>query len=326
MKQIGNFLMKYLSNIFSIIGIILSIYFGVYYVPNWVSERHGVKMSIAQENLEQSVKELIYLDSICSNSEIENLIRAKEIELNQPYPYSTKEVLTLIQESFMQDRFLPLDKRKELMLELEKLKKEANDWTDDQNEIRVAKKEFSLMDGSTRVFFAKWGSIIISLVIGFLGIMSLFMRYKYDVERDEEIENQEMEPGDIVSEYENSVRFEQQIIEIIKNHKGVIAKDNSEGINYGFDLEFEYNNKTYFIEVKYLTSSKVGLKSIKSFINKQKGLEGEFWYIYNTGVTDMVIRETDKWNKISSPNRKVVLVNSKSNADFNIQLNKLLPK
>lgn len=316
MKAFWNWIIKNLANIFGLFGIILTLYFGVFYVPSWLREAQQEKTQSAKDNLEQSVKELIYSDSTCNYSEIETLIKAKELELNQTYPNTPTEILTIVQESFMQDRFLPLEKRKELMMELELLKKQIPESTETKIEKSKSKE-------STWIF--EWLSIIASIVGVIAGVISFFFKFRTEKEKDEEIENQIIETENLKTNIEYAIDFEKQIIRTIENHKGVKIIRTPEQRDFGFDLEFDFKNKRYFVEVKYLTRSKVGLNSFQRFIAYQKGLEGEFWFVYNTGLTDMVKRKAEEWNKISYPNRKVVLISAENEIDFKNQLIKLLP-
>ena len=74
MKKFWNWILQNLSHIFSVIGIALSLYFGVWYVPDWLAENHREKIINAQKNLEQSIKELVFADTICTYHEINVLI------------------------------------------------------------------------------------------------------------------------------------------------------------------------------------------------------------------------------------------------------------
>ncbi len=79
MKEVCKWVIKNLSNIFGIVGIFLTLYFGVFYVPSWLREVQQGKIQSAKDNLNQSVKELIYSDLTCNYSEIETLIKAKKL-------------------------------------------------------------------------------------------------------------------------------------------------------------------------------------------------------------------------------------------------------
>lgn len=316
MKAFWKWIVKNLSNIFGLIGILLTLYFGVFYVPSWLREAQMEKFINAQRNLQQSVKELIYSDSICTYPEIEVLIKAKELKLNQAYPLSPEEILTETQESFMQDRFLPLEKRKELISKIESLKKEIPKNTNTQLEKAESKSS---------VWFFEWLSILISLIGVVAGIISFYLKYKTEKEKDEEIESQIIESENLKSNIEFAFDYEKQIINIINNLSGAKVLKTPSERDFGFDLEFEYMNKRIFIEAKYLTRSKVGLNSFMRFIAHQKGLEGEFWFVYNTDLTEMVKRKADEMNKLTEPNRRIVLIKAENGKEFSNQLNKILP-
>lgn len=316
MKIFWKWILKNLSYIFSFTGIILTLYFGVFYVPTWLREAQNEKNLNAQRNLQQSIKELIYSDSICSYSEIEALIRAKEISLNQEFPFSPLEVLIQIQESFMQDRFLPLEKRKKLISELEKLKKEIPETTIEYTEKSKAKNS---------IWIYEWLSILVSLIAVIVGIISFFLKFKTEKEKDEEIENQIIESDNYKSNIEFAIDYEKQIINTIAKYPEVKIIKQPGDRDFGLDLEFDFKGKRYFVEAKYLSRSKVGLNSFQRFLAYQKGLEGEFWFIYNTDLTDMVKSKAETMNKISSPNRIITLIKAENGNDLLKQMVKLLP-
>lgn len=317
MKAFWKWIVKNLSNIFGFIGILLTLYFGVFYVPGWLREAQQEKFINADRNLQQSIKELIYSDSICTYSEIQTLINAKEISLNQSYPFTELEVLTKTQESFMQDRFLPLEKRKELISEIDVLKKQIPESSKEQQEKVESKKPF---------WFLEWLSILVSILGVIAGIFSFYLKAKSDKEKDEEIESQIIESENFKSNIEFAYDYERQISNIIKKIPNVKVYSSFEQRDYGFDLEFDYQDKKYFLEAKYLTKSKVGLNSLMKFLAIQKGLEGEFWFVYNTDVTEMVKKKVEEMNKLTESQRKVVLIRAENGSDFKNQIEKILPK
>ena len=70
--------------------------------------------------------------------------------------------------------------------------------------------------------------------------------------------------------------------------------------------------------------SKVGLNSIERFISSIKGKEGNFWFIYNTDLTDMVKRRVEAINDFSE-GREIKLIQASNVHDFEKQIDKLLP-
>lgn len=315
MKTFLKYIIKNLSNIFGLFGIILTLYFGIFYVPSWLKEAQQEKTLNAQRNLEQSVKELIYSDSICNYSEISILIKAKEIELNKPFPLTPGEVLTKIQESFMQDRFLPLAKRKELISELENLKKQAPKLTDiDLEKVKN--------DSVTTMF--QWISITGSILAVIVGIFSFYLKFKTEKEKDEEIENQTIESDIPINNIEFAFEFEKQILRVLKSYKGIEIIRTSEKQDFGFDFEFDFNKNKFFVEAKYLTRSKVGLSTFHNFLSRQKGLEGTFLFVYNTDLTEMVKKRADSMNKLTFPNREIIFIKAENEIEFKRELDKLL--
>lgn len=315
MKRFWNWLIQNLSHIFSVIGIALSLYFGVYYVPDWLAENQKEKVVNAQKNLEQTIKELVFDDTTCSYNEIQILIKAKEIEINESYPFNPIEVLTKVQESFMQDRFLPLVKRRELMAKIETIKKEI---PISNNKLKTKEtNKFSLLSLL---------SIILTVFIVLTGIVSYYFRYIREKEKDEEIANQVNQVDIISIEVDSSQSYEEKIKRVITEIPGVKIKQEVQKTDFRFDIVFEYQGQTYFVECKYLIHSKVGLNSLERFVNQIKGLEGNFIFVYNTDLTNMVKNRLNELRKILflSNRRNLFLINASTEDDFKSQLKTLL--
>lgn len=314
MKTFLNWIIQNLSHIFSVIGILLSLYFGVWYVPDWLAENQREKIINAQKNLEQSIKELVFADTICSYNEINILIKAKELEISESYPLQPNEVLIKVQESFMQDRFLPLLKRKQLMAEIENIKKQIP-ITNIKPEIKESNKASIL----------GYVSIGLTILIVIFGIVSYYRRYIKEKEKDEEIANQINQSENLSIQIDSAISYENKIINIIKNFPGVKLIEN-QNIDYGFDVIFEFQHKTYYVECKYLIRSKVGLNSLERFVNQSQGLEGDFLFVYNTDLTNMVKSRITELRKILFLNRKrnLFIIKAATENEFEEELNKLL--
>ena len=276
MKIFWSWIVQNLSHIFSVTGILLSLYFGVWYVPDWLAENQREKIINAQKNLEQSIKELVFADTICSYNEINILIKAKELEISETYPLQPNEVLIKIHESFMQDRFLPLLKRKQLMAEIENIKKQIPIVN-----IKPKIKEFN------KASIFGFISIVLTILFVVSGIVSYYLRYIKEKEKDEEIANQINQSENLSIQIDSALSYERKIINVIKNFPDIKLIENPKN-DYDFDATFEYQNKMFYLECKYLIRSKVGLGSFERFINQVEGLDGNFLFVYNTDLTNMV--------------------------------------
>ncbi|WP_291152292.1 restriction endonuclease [Flavobacterium sp. UBA7680] len=310
--QFFNWLLKNISNIFSVIGIFLTIYLGFFYAPSWMEEMKNEKLRNAESEIQKSVKELVYSDSIFKITEIEALVKAKELSLHIKYPHSINDILTQTQESFMEDKFLPLNKRKELMTEIEKAKLPL---TNSNAKVQKAEEDKSWLNLSTFFIMA------ISVILSILGIVGSFLKFKTEKDKQDEIDNSIQ---DITIEYNyngNGYEFEKDIIEILSNDKTIQNLTKTEN-DYGVDAFFDANNKKYFVEIKYLNRSKVGLNTIHRIINSIRGKEGIVWLIYNTQLTGLVASEIIKFNRESNIKIKPIKVTSPE--EFKSRLPELL--
>jgi len=289
MKTFFNWLLRNISNIFGLVGILLTIYFGAIYAPDWIKEAQNEKIRNAKNDIQQSVKELVFSDSTVDIIELQTLLTAKEIELKQTLPFSLKELLILTQESFMEDKFLPLPKRRELNKEIETLKGKLPDTTDKETQEAKSKvKAFGLVEIL---------SIILSISAGLAGVISFYLKYRTDKEKQEEINN-EVEQSTVEYSYaDNAQRMEKEFIEVFKTFEGLELKTPNR--DEGYDLYFLRDNKSYYIEFKFLNKSKVGLGTFKQFLYSVRDKPGEAWFIYNTDLTALVIREAKEFNDVN---------------------------
>lgn len=312
MKVLWNIVGKNLSNIMSLIGIILSIYFGVYYVPTWLEDGEKQKFYNAQASLEQSIKELIFSDSTCTYPEIQSLVKAKEIILNNSYPLTAEQIMIKVEASFMDDKFLPLEKRRQLIAESQQIR---NTIPPKLNESEERKSSLPLLG---------WLSAIFTIIATGAAVYGYYLRYLQEKETQEEINNQVSQVEAEFTGASNGSAFESDIINALQNYPGTDVIRLSEPRDWGFDIEFTYQQRTIYVEVKYLTSSKVGLASIQKFFHKQKGRQGEFWFVHNNELTKMSQHKFEDLNQLFGSSRRCRLIQASSAADFTEKLTALL--
>lgn len=304
-------LLRNLSNALSLISIFITIYFGVFYVPSWIEDAEKQKFRHEQYAIEQSIKELIYADTPCTYAEIIPLVKASEVNLGKAYPMTIAQILNGVQYSFMNDKFLSLEKRRQMSVEIAQI---INSVPKDVYATRNKNK--------ASLSVASWVSIIVSLLLSLLGIYSLYARFRLDKETQEEINNQTLEAEFYTKNEKTGYVFEQDIISVIKNYNGIEGSELFS--DSGYDFQFKYQGKEYFVEVKYLSRSKVGLNSLTRFLNNVKGKEGNFWFIYNTELTPMVISRFREFEQKSGNRGYVKLIHAETVKDFKEQLPKLL--
>ena len=318
MKTIWVWIKNNLSILFGIIGIGVTLYFGVFYIPSWIKDVQNEKIRNAQLSIEQSVKELIYSDSICNLNEIELLLHAKEISLNDKFPLSVTQILICVQESFMQDKFLPLEERKKLIKEIEILKGQVKPGIGETIEQKSK---------TTGVIWIQIVSIIVAIIGSLVGFFSFYVRFKTEKEKQDEIDNQIAESESIIYNEDFKKDYIKGIRSIIGNTPNLeILIDHPPMPMHEFDIYFKYSDKYYYVQVKYLIKSKVGLSSIQRFLTLLKGREGNYWFIYNTDLTKMVknkIEQIKQLNKVIA-GRKIQIIRVAALSEFEREIKKLL--
>lgn len=301
------------GTVFSILGFFATIYLGIFYVPVWLQESQNERKKNAENEILQSVKELVFSDSTFSLNELPSLIRAKEISLKESFPLSIEDILTKTEESFMEDKFLPLTKRKELINKIEQIKKQLPKDVKKVSQKSESKSWLSLF------------SISISILSVILGIISAFIKFKADKDKDAEIQNelQVISSDKDLSEY--GYKYEKNIESAIRKRQDLLIEEEQQGLDKGIDIVFYKGNMRYFVEAKYLRKSKIGLSTFQRLIHYLKDKSGEAWLIYNTDLTPLVeekIKEFNKENKAI----KIKPIKLPNSFEFPDMLDVLLPK
>jgi len=303
------------GTVFSILGFFATIYIGIWYVPTWLQESQNERIKNAESEILQSVKELIYSDSTFTLNELPTLVRAKEITLKQSFPLSLDDILTKTEESFMEDKFLPLTKRKELINKIERIKLQLPKESTPKIENEKAE--------SKGTWWLELLSAIIAIVSVVLGLISTYFKYKSDKDKDAEIQNeiQDISSDKDIREY--GYEFEKSIEAALKKRLDIELQDKNFD-DRGIDIMFSKNDKQYFIEAKYLSKSKIGLNTFHQLAHYLKDKNGEAWLVYNTDLTPLVAQHINDFNKENKDIsiKPIKVTNSKEFAD---KLNDILP-
>lgn len=304
------------GTVFSILGFFATIYLGVWYVPTWLQESQNERIKNAENEILQSVKELIYSDSTFTLNELPTLVHAKEITLKQSFPLSLDDILTKTEESFMEDKFLPLTKRKELINKIERIKLQLPKESKTKVENQKAENKGTIWE--------IWLSIIGAIGSVILGIISTYIKFKSDKDKDAEIQNeiQDISSDKDIREY--GYEFERNIEDALKNRPDIHLQDKSFD-DRGIDIIFSKGDKQYFLEAKYLSKSKIGLNTFHQLAHYIKDKSGEAWLVYNTDLTPLVAQHINDFNNENKniSIRPIKVTNSKEFVD---KLNDILPK
>ena len=156
-----------LSNIFSVVGIGLTVYFAVFYVPNYVEEIEIKKIESTHESLVESIQELVYNNHAVDAGDIETLIRGKELSGHLEYPFTSEELLIQVQDRFLENKFIPLDQRKALIEKLDEIREALPAPV-------VEAPEEDRKTKFTSIY--SWISAALGIVAGIFGFVSIWAR------------------------------------------------------------------------------------------------------------------------------------------------------
>lgn len=310
MKSILNWVMKNGWNIFSFIGVIGTFYFSLIYVPGYVKDITAAKVNITHESLVDDVQELLFYNKKLTIDDINSFIKAKELEQGTPYPYSSDELLLQIQDRFMGNKFIPLEKRESLMDTVKSIRSTYS-------KPKVAEKKNINEDSLVSMFVSAIGALIAAI-----GTYSIFRKIKIDKEIEADITS-----GDVINNlvYPNltpgSKEFESMVGEVL-NELGVLSERVEAGKDDGYDFEIKTQEQNYIVEVKRY-SKLLGLATAREFIYKvnQSGKGGIL--IVSSGFTERTKQLINEHNALSE-NQKVYLVVAKAKTELKDILAKIL--
>lgn len=155
-----------LANLFTLLGIGLTVYFAVFYVPSYVEDANKRKVQLVHDSLLESVQELVYNNLPVDSDDLSTLIRGKELSKGIAYPFTSDELLIQVQEKFLSNNFIPLEQRKALIEKIDDLRETL------PPPVEPPAKEDSNPWGS----ILSWVSSLFGVLVGVLGIVSIWVR------------------------------------------------------------------------------------------------------------------------------------------------------
>lgn len=154
-------------NLFSVVGVIATFYFGLFYIPDYAKENLYSKSALAQVEIINEVGEKLFAGEETSILEIESAIEQKEVFYKINFPFSTKQTLLLIHNDFSKNSYIPLVQRNEVKSKVQSL---INSIKDDP-----AKEE-----KWWKFDYLKIVSVILALVSGLQGDTDTWIYFDLD--------------------------------------------------------------------------------------------------------------------------------------------------
>jgi hypothetical protein len=252
-RQTLSAFINYTGSSFSVIGALLTIYFAVFYVPDYIRSAEKERILGANNELITNLQEVAYNNHNLTAGQVRAYIRAAEMKFNIIYPYRPSELISQVQESFMSTRFLPFEQRAQLAAQLEPIQKSLKEEKPSPPNNLIVKTE------TPRNWVAPFTAVI-GIVIALIGLFSSFWRLKKEREYtiDEEVKTKvadieyEVKSGFDYEKLISDILFELQIPhEVLSQRKAIAA-----------DFMVKANNKEYLMDAKYLLNRKIDISII----------------------------------------------------------------
>lgn len=301
---------SFISPLLSLVGICLSIYTGYFVIPSLIQDASIVKGEHAKRQFLMDCKELIYPSDTASATGIMNLFCGIKANSNEFFYSSIDESLLILEASLMEDKFLPISHRQNLLLEVEHVKNQIDEQQLGCQSNRVQESS----NDEFIIFFIRSLTVILSG-----GALILVYLYNKKARINREEINDELTSIDAASNEISSSAFENQVSTIVASvSENLINEQNDKS---PFDLVYysksNRSNIALFLDLKYLTSSKVGLGSVNSFLSKVKGKEGTFVLVHNTELTPRAKSKLQEFQSIlNSPTRVIESIHFKNESQF----------
>jgi len=307
--------MKNSWNLFGAMGVIGTFYFSLAYVPGYVNEITSGKLNVVHESLMDDVQEMVFHEKELTIEDIEGFIKGEELKYKVTYPFNPDELLIQVQESFMGNKFIPLDERNKILKNISSIRSNYED------EIHSPGDE----KGFFEVHYVTIASIIASLlgvVISVLGAVGL--KFKNESDKQTEIDI----AGDLVINARNDsaasyYEFEKMVGSTLS--EAGFEHVNSEVANdFGIDFSAISNGSEYIVCVKKIKSL-LGMSSFVPFLHTVSTSDKNGIFVISSGATKRVSHTIDEFNK-NNPHQKMHLIIGDSKDLIKSQLLSILSK
>jgi hypothetical protein len=281
LKSVVNWILKNAWNLFGAIGVAGTFYFSLMYVPDYVKDIATSKVTVIHESLMDDIQELIFYEKDISISDIKTFIRGKELKQGIEYPFTSEELLVQIQERFMGNKFIPLEKRELILKSISTIR----------SQYTLPKMETDKDINWIPIF--SWLISGLGVLVGLLGATSIINKLRTDQETEADIIS-----GDVVINHNSSMsatafEYEKMVGDVL-SELGVLKSSSSN------EYDFLAGNKgiEVIVEVKKYRKL-IGLGTARQFLHQviESGKGGIL--VTSSGVTQRTKELIAEHNKIT---------------------------
>jgi len=300
LKSLVNWILKNAWNLFGSIGVAGTFYFSLMYVPDYVKDITTSKVTVVHESLMDDIQELIFYEKDISISDINTYIRGKELKQSLKYPFTPEELLVQVQERFMGNKFIPLEKRESILKSISIIR----------SKYKPPQEQLDKAFNWTPII--SWIISGLGVFIALIGATSIIKKVKSDQETETDIIS-----GDVVnySESMSSAAFEyEKMVGDVLTELGILKTCESKE----YDFLAGKKGEEFVVEVKKYRKL-LGLGTARQFLHLvlESGKGGVL--VASSGVTTRTKQLISEHNKITE-SQKVFIVTGNSKEEVKSQL------
>ena len=241
-------------NLFSVVGVIATFYFGLFYIPDYAKENLYSKSALAQEEIIHEVGERLFAGETVVLAEIDSAIAQKEVFYKMEFPFTVTQTLLLVHNNFSKNYYIPLEQRNAVKSKI-------------QNLINSIETEPAKIKSWMEIDYKKISSIFLMLISGLIGFLSIIQKNKKDAEVEIELgeENIPFEEGTVSH---RGYEYSQMVGEALKELGLEMSKElkaTPQQPVYGAEFDITTEKGDFLIETKAYRS-KVGVNTIRGFL------------------------------------------------------------
>ena len=300
MKEFLAWLKDNLSHMFALVGILLTIYFSIFYVPQYSEDIRLKRIEGMNSELISTIQELAYNKHQIDSHDIETLIEGKELRDNIEYPYTVDQLLVQVQETFLANKFIPLESRKELVEAIDTVRATIKPVTPEEDP-----KEESAKFNWLSLFAAGLG-----VIVSMLGSFSLYSSARK--QREDEVDERVVAQKEI---FQHRIKRAFALEEFVgKRLEAIYGPENVEGesqTDIGVDYLVRKDGMPKFaVEVKFTDTDLIPLRTINQVGKIAKDFGYPVVLVTNASLTKNARYKFEKLNnEIKNSNIYVVSVN-----------------
>lgn len=250
MQRILQWLGK-VSGAFSVLGIAATIYFSMFYFPDYLMENKQERTKSVNRELIELVQERVYNGLAVDSTLLSNMVEGKEMRYNVEYPYTHDQLMLQARDGFSASKYLPIGLRDSLTSTIDSV----------VATLRSTLVKTSDSSGTSQMPLASskadpWS--IAAMLLGFVaaigGTIGIYIKGRQEKAREVE-KSVDSRMDEVERQVTVGLRYEQRVINALRSMGINILDEVTTDGEFATDFSIAINNKKYIVSCKLVQVS-----------------------------------------------------------------------